>query len=108
MNVLEQIDAVVASIDFGVASAVKRGRNPAYPYVPVIKYPNRNSTREQKSRNPYAGVAYRTREEAVAKAQACIDASREHLRRHLADPRTRAYREQLGLPRELPKKDDRI
>lgn len=49
------------------ASAVKRGRNPAFPYVPVVVRDN-GSTHNTNTRNAYA-----TREEAVAFAQRWID-----------------------------------
>ena len=49
------------------ASAVKRGRNPRFPYVPVIVRDD-GSTHNTNTRNAYA-----TREEAVAFAQRWID-----------------------------------
>jgi hypothetical protein len=49
------------------ASAVKRGRNPRFPYVPVIIRAD-GSAHNTNTRNAYA-----TREEAVAYAQKWID-----------------------------------
>lgn len=49
------------------ASAVKRGRNPAFPYVPVVIRED-GSTHNTNTRNAYA-----TRDEAVAYAQRWID-----------------------------------
>ena len=37
-SIVELIDAAVAAANFGTAAAVKRGRNPNFPYVPVIAY----------------------------------------------------------------------
>jgi hypothetical protein len=91
---LDEINRLVSALDFGTASAVKRGRNPAFPYVPIIDHGDRTE-------NPARGNAFKTRAEAVAEAQRCIDARREHLRRTLAEPRMRALREQHGLPRDI-------
>lgn len=53
------------------ASAAKRGRNPAFPYVPVV-IRNDGSTHNTNTRNAYA-----SREEAIAYAQRWIDRSLE-------------------------------
>lgn len=98
MNILDRIDAIVADLDLGTASAAKRGRNPAYPYVPLIKYTNRLWDRTE---NPTRHVAYATRDEAVARAQWSIDATREMIREKLKQPRYRAMRKQYGLPEEI-------
>lgn len=94
MNTLaDQIAAIVAAGDFGTASANKRGRNPNWPYVPIVMHGQRS---EQ-----IVAKAFATRPEAIAYAQAVIDARRDILAQKLADPRYRALREQHGLPREL-------
>lgn len=79
-----------------IASAAKRGRNPAFPYVPVIIYPERARTH-----NPVTGFAFATRQEAIACAQDHLDRLRSTICAQLAEPRHRALREQYGLPREL-------
>ena len=82
--------------DFGTPSARKAGRNPRFPYVPVVKVsPLRPTTRQIK------GYAYATRNEALAHAERHIANARRTLARQLADPRYRALREQHGLPREI-------
>lgn len=94
MSLADQIARVVADADLGKASARKRGSNAAFPYVPVIE-------RGERSQNPLRGLAYATREEAVAAAQRHLDALRDNLARQLAEPRYRALREHHGLPREI-------
>ena len=82
------------------ASAAKRGRNPKFPYVPVITFDQlagRDSARSEQIR----GRAFATREEAVAYAQKALDLRAADLAKKLADPRYRALREQHGLPREI-------
>lgn len=54
------------------ASAAKRGRNPLFPYVPVVIRENGTT------HNTNTKLAYATREEAVATAQAWIDRSIAH------------------------------
>ena len=99
----DRIEAVVAARDFGVASAAKRGRNPNCPYVPVIKIRSDGSqlggygsarTRQLK------GLAYTTRDEAVARAERQIDAAKRQFARDLCRPAKRALREYYGLTRE--------
>jgi hypothetical protein len=51
------------------ASAVKRGRNPRFPYVPVVVHED-GRTHNTNTRNAYA-----TREEAVAYAEKWVAAS---------------------------------
>lgn len=89
------IDEKVASLDLGVASAVKRGRNPDFPYVPICVYGHR-------TQNPIRKRAFATREEAVAAAQNSIDHLRAMYAAHMKEARYRALREYYGLPREMP------
>lgn len=96
-------DAIVAAVDathFGKASAQKRGRNPKWPYVPVILHATGGlgggGHQEQIRKR-----AFETRDEAVGYAQSVIDARRESLARDLAAPNHRALREAHGLPREV-------
>ncbi|MPZ58418.1 MAG: hypothetical protein GEU91_18385 [Rhizobiales bacterium] len=100
-SLTEQVDSILRQYPFGRASAAKRGRNPNWPWVPIIDYGKQkvsvHATRTAQIRNR----AYRTREEACACARQCIDEATAHLRSHLLDPRYRALREQYGLPREL-------
>jgi len=101
-GITERIADVVANRDFGRASATKRGSNAEFPYVAIVKYDYNPVTGTWRTRNPKTGVAFATRDEALAYAQKCIDAQRDGLARDLATPRYRALREQHGLPRELP------
>lgn len=89
----DRVDLIAAAEDFGVPSAAKRGRNPRWPFVPVVKF---ESGRTQQLR----GLAYSTREDAVARAERQIDARRQQLARDLCRPNMRALREQHGLPRD--------
>jgi hypothetical protein len=86
-------DDAAARVDFGQATANRRGRNPRWPYCPVIDHGGR---KEQ-----ILGRAYVTRDEAVRAAQFAIDARRALLAAKLALRNYRALREQHGLPREL-------
>jgi hypothetical protein len=94
---------VAASVDFGTPTAHKRGRNPEWPYVPVIlsntTAPGGGPGSGQASQ--IKGVAYATRDDAVAAAARCIEARRASLVRKLGERRNRALREQYGLPEEL-------
>lgn len=92
----DAVDQVVASHDFGTAAAAKRGRNARFPYVPIIKYSAFGGQRTRQLR----GLAYKDRAEAVARAQASIDASRRKLSEDLCRANHRALRQQFGLPRE--------
>jgi hypothetical protein len=93
MTLTEQIAAIVAAADFGKPTAVKRGRNPAWPYVPIVDHGRHT---EQ-----LLALAFVTRAEAIAAASATIQARRDHLARQLAEPRMRALRQSHGLPREI-------
>lgn len=93
MNTSVQIADAVAATDFGAPTARKTGRNPAWPYVPVVLHGDRQ---EQ-----ILGKAFATRPEAVAHATKVISHRRTVLARQLADLRYRALREAHGLPREL-------
>jgi hypothetical protein len=88
-----QIDAIVAAEDFGRPHAQKRGRNPSWPYVPVVMHGERQ---EQ-----ITGCAYATREEALAMAEKTLTFRRDMLRKRLGDRSCRSLREQYGLPREI-------
>lgn len=98
------IDAVVAKANRGRATAAKRGRNPKFPWVPIIDYgPQREGVHVQRT-SQVRGRAYRSREEAVAVAQAQIDRASEVMAAQLRQPTMRAMRSWHGLPRELPAK----
>lgn len=90
---------VAAATDFGSASARKTGRNPAWPYVPVVLEPaddaGRTFQRQIRAR------AFATRAEAVAYAERHIAQRRRDLEAKLADPRYRALRSFHGLPAEM-------
>lgn len=89
----DEIAAVVAAVDFGKASARKRGRDPRWPYVPVIE--------DSVGQSQILRRAFATRDEAVDYAQRHLDGLRESIAARLALPNMRALREQYGLPREI-------
>lgn len=97
-EVFAQVDELMNKMDLGAASAAKRGRNPAFPYVPIIKH---SSEFRDRTTNPTRRAAFATREEAVAVAQRHIDAQREAMRAKLKRPETRAWRKALGLPENI-------
>lgn len=108
MTFAEQVDAVFARLEteeyFGIAFARKSGRNPKWPHVPVIltrRIPGRPIA-DFSMESQIRGLAYATREEAIACAQRSIEAQRAHLRGRLNEPRYRALRESFGLPTEIP------
>lgn len=68
----ERVDRVAAEADFGTAGAVKRGRNPQFPYVPIIKWDLNGAPRTTQLK----GLAYEDRQKAVDRAQRQIDAKR--------------------------------
>ena len=90
---MRTVEEIVAGLNFGEATAVKRGRRAEWPYVPVIDHGRHT---EQ-----LRGLAYATRFEAIECAKKKIVARQEALRRKLRDPRYRALRQQHGLPAEL-------
>jgi len=78
------------------ASAAKRGKNPDFPFVPIVI-----DTRDGRTYNPAKGLAFAYRENAVSVAQDTID---ESAIRHYSIATAgghRAARERVGLPREL-------
>lgn len=84
--------AAAAAADFGQPGARRTGRNPQWPYVPVILDPNVRSGQRQ-----LLGVAFATRDEAVAYAEGHILRLRHDLAGKLAQPRYRALRRQYGV-----------
>jgi hypothetical protein len=103
MNAGEMIAEAVAAADFGKASARKAGRDPRWPYVPIIDW-SEQFAREGgfQQTEQIRGLAYATREEAVAVAEEHIERGRRTLESQLWQPRYRALRQHHGLPRELP------
>lgn len=99
----EAIDAAIEKYrsEAGYAAAQKRGRNPKFPYVPIIMHTVGgvcgNGYQEQ-----LLGRAFIDRAGAVAHAQFVLDVRAKAFERQLRDPRFRAMREQYGLPHELP------
>jgi hypothetical protein len=87
-----------AQPNFGIASARKAGRDPRWPYVPVILVTDDvGVTRQTQLRK----LAFETRAEAVDAAERHITANKLLFAQRLADPRCRALRAHYGLPREL-------
>ena len=102
MNLEIEVEAVLDRL-YGkyVATAVKRGKNPRWPYVPVVKNTDITVWRGQ-THNPAKGEAFATREEAIARAQAILEARRAADRALFLEPlRGRAMRRYHGLPMEI-------
>lgn len=93
----QAIEQAVAAREWGTPSAAKRGRNPSWPYVPVIVGSPRGG---RDDREQVLGKAFATRDEAVAYALRVIESRKAHFAEQLSDPRYRALRESCGLPRE--------
>ncbi len=87
------IERIVADEDFGRPTARKRGRDPRWPYVPVIDHGTYTTQ--------IRALAYTTRAEAIAVGERYIEALRAGLAERLADRRHRALRESYGLPRDV-------
>lgn len=94
MALHDQIEAAIEAASWGRPNAVKRGRNPAYPYVPVMIFPERTQNLTQ-------GVAFATRDEAISYGERYINHCKKVTAARLAEPRNRSLRQQYGLPREL-------
>ena len=94
----EQIESAVhAAYGHYRPEAVKRGRNPKFPYVPIY----RTSHNGAHQTTQVKGRAFATRAEALHCAEAQIEAFCNHMRALLIKPGCRALREQYGLPREI-------
>lgn len=82
-------DDAAARADLGTPAARKSGRNPRWPYVPIVLHGERQ---EQILRRAYA-----TRAEAVDAARRTIEHRRRDLARKLAQPNYRALRAQHNV-----------
>lgn len=91
--------AAVVGRDKRTASAVKRGRNRDFPFVPVLKL--NQPTGIAQTKNPCQGLAFATREEALDCAQKTLDGEQARLAKAMTTVGSRALREQFGFPREL-------
>lgn len=91
------IDEAVAGEKFGTASAAKRGRNSAFPYVPVIDHGEQATGVHRTRTEQIIGLAYATRDEAVAIAAKTIAARRDMLCQKLSSPNHRALRTKYGI-----------
>lgn len=88
--------------NFGTATAAKRGRNPALPYVPVIDYTEQTAGSFTRTHTEQIlGRAYADRDEAVACAQRVIDNTIAAYAAKLTERGARSLREFEGLPREI-------
>lgn len=76
-------------LDFGTPASAKRGRNPRYPFVPIIRYADRSAIKTRQ----VTGKAFETAAEAVAYAERSIAAMKRRHAERLAGPRNRALRE---------------
>lgn len=103
----ENIEQAAARHEFGKPSAQKRGRNPRFPYVPVILHDATvGSHRTEVRQEQILAKAFVTRDEAVAHAADVIEQRRRSLIERLGEQRMRALREDHGLERELPETND--
>lgn len=93
--------AVVDAMDFGKASAAKRGRRKEWPYVPIIDYGRQRIGVPVTRSKQVMGQAYATRDEAIDAARKAIEWQRNLRFRMLLDPRQRALRQQWNLPTEI-------
>lgn len=93
------IERAVAARDFGVAAARKTGRNPRFPYVPVVRRTDPETGRTFDAQ--ILARAFEHRAAALAFAERHLALARARTRESLADRRYRALREDYGLPREL-------
>jgi hypothetical protein len=95
------VETIVATMDLGKASALKRGHNPVFPYVPIVLHTNPHCADFAPRQEQILGRAFIEREAAIECARKVIEARREHYRRQFNRRGCRALREQYGLPREL-------
>lgn len=98
MSGAELIAAAVDAVDFGRPTAARRGRNPAYPWVPIIDHGPQATGVHTTRTVQIPARAFATRDEAVAYAADHIDRVRGALAADLANPRYRALRRAHGLP----------
>lgn len=79
-------EEIAAAHDFGKASARKTGRNPKFPYVPIliVTHPDTNGMTSQQQ---ILRLAFATRAEAVACAEKHIAGAKAHLAKQLGSPR---------------------
>ena len=83
------------------ATARKSGRRAEWPYVPVLdRDPNQRGC-DRVHRLSIRGLAFATRDEAVACAERHLSNLIKFMEKRLRDPRHRALREHHGLPREI-------
>lgn len=98
MTVTQEAIAAAVEADskrgYHIASARKTGRNPKWPYVPVL-------LDDQGRQHQILARAFETRSEAVAYAEDHLARGRALLAEQLAMPNKRALREWHGLPREM-------
>lgn len=83
------------------ATARKSGRRREWPYVPVLDRDPSERGFDRVHRLSVRGLAYATREEAVAAAERHLTGLVVSLEKRLRDPRHRALRQQHNLPTEL-------
>ena len=91
-------EAVEACYGRTRATARKSGRNPGWPYVPVVHHPPCIGLSAIDGRTEIIrGRAFATRPEAVNYAQRVINARKAKMATDLAEPRMRAFRAQWGV-----------
>ncbi len=91
------ITRILATERWGQPSAAKRGRNPAFPYVPVIDHGEQETGVHRTRTEQLLDRAFATREQAIEYAARVIEARKQQLTRKLADPRYRVLRRQYGM-----------
>ena len=97
-----QIDRVLQQHFAGLrATASKRGRNPKWPYVPIIIHGDDRRSNFHGRSEQIRAKAFETRDEAIDYASRVIAARKADLEQKIKTPRFRALRRQNGLPEEI-------
>lgn len=89
----EMVEAAISAFPYPKPTAAKRGRNPKWPYVPVLDY--------GRFTKQILGRAYSTRGEAVQAAAAAVAQLKQLDDRKLWRVGSRAMRRQFGLPGDI-------
>jgi hypothetical protein len=103
MMTFEAIATIIKARSWGTPTAVKRGRNPAFPFVPVVDHGEQWQGVHRTRTEQILGKAFATRPEAVEYATRIIEARKVLLAKTLMEPRMRALRKAHGLPEEVAK-----
>lgn len=102
MTALNRMD-IAAAIDAHQppqwGDARRAGRNPNYPYIPIVVTSHDNGW--NRTTAVIRGYAFATRDEAVQFARDTVHHRRQKLIDQLLKPNQRAHRTRYGLPADL-------